>query len=157
LTIAHRPAGIADELTPLLLVCLLWKESGFDPLATNPNSTARGIAQILDGTADDIQDRIAKRWGGKDPFYLLEPGQRLKDHRTEPGISVYAAYLYLQDSIQVTRTLLGALQRYGPKAQAVADCANELGKCALQGGDAERGWFVADEKEAWRILHKIHR
>ena len=37
-----------------LLVCLIWKESRFDPKAKNPNSTATGLMQMTTGAVDDV-------------------------------------------------------------------------------------------------------
>jgi hypothetical protein len=48
--IANR-LGIAD---PDWLTRLIALESGFNPLAKNPNSSARGLIQIIDSTARDI-------------------------------------------------------------------------------------------------------
>ena len=110
---ANRPAGISDNITSALMVCLLWKESGFDPQLKNSSSTATGIAQILYNTANDIQDKLAPQWGGSDPFYILAPGQRLVDFRTDPRVSIYAAYLYLQYGLQNKKTILAPCGNMG--------------------------------------------
>jgi SLT domain-containing protein len=41
-------------------VSIAWVESNFITTAANKHSTAKGLFQILDGTAKDIQDRILK-------------------------------------------------------------------------------------------------
>ena len=58
-----------------------------------------GISPYSIGLQIDIQDRVARRgWGlPSDPFYTLAQGERLEDHREEPNISIFAAFLYLED------------------------------------------------------------
>lgn len=154
----NRPAGLNDQITPFTMICLLWKESNFNPNATNPNSSARGIAQILNGTADDIQDRLGPRWGGSDPFYSLGRGERLRDHRDDPNVSVFSAYIYIDDRLNARGTLQGALEAYGPDATAITRCADCFSRnCGIRFNSASGRFEVTNPTQAQNCLHLIHR
>ena len=45
-----RSTGINDRL----FVCLIWKESGFDPMARNGLSSATGLMQLTTGAVDEV-------------------------------------------------------------------------------------------------------
>ena len=142
----NRPAGISDTYTMGLMLCLLWRESSFNENASNPASSAKGIAQILNGTADYIQDTMAPNFGVlSDPFYLLSPGQRLRDNRTNPDVSIYAAYLLL-NKYGFTST------GYGP------DSGNKVAKCSKCCGiiKFDQDGNIANPTEVWKCLHIIH-
>ncbi len=128
-SIGNYPFGIHLDLNPCIMMALLWKESNFDTTKKNPDSTAKGIAQIVDGTADDIQDRAVRGWGPSDPFYILAPGERFRNHRFDPDVSIYAAYIYLEDRYKVSGSLEGALRGYGPDSDKLIAAANCLCKC----------------------------
>lgn len=155
----NQPAGIRDDITVCVMVALLWKESSFNTTAeTSPPNTAKGIAQINDGTADDIQDRVAKNYGGSDPFYTLPKGERLLDNRFDPAVSIFAAYIYLDDRYRATGTLAGALSGYGPNGATTLNSAKCL--CSQCGGfyiDPKTGKYqIKNETSAWSCLYKIH-
>jgi hypothetical protein len=97
----------------LILVADAYLESSFNPDAKNPRSSATGLFQILDTTADDIQDRIWKKWvSSKNP--IVSGGERLRDYRTDPFIATTAAYVYMLDRIAFEHfNLLKGLDRYG--------------------------------------------
>jgi len=157
LTIIHRPAGTDNYIGPGVMLCLLWKESSFNPAAKNNRSSAIGIAQILSGTANDIQDRVGpRRYGIKtDPFYTLRSGERFVNHRTNAGVSVYAAYMYLHDGTKSTGDWKKGVNRYGPNAQKVVNCANS---CAIKRFDTEgMDYLNKCQKEVWNELYKIHK
>ncbi len=91
-----------DPLATML--SLAWKESSFHPGAANPRSTARGLYQILNGTKDDIEDRVWPEFVGGDDFPPYPPsdpdtGQPTDDWRYDPGLASSAAYAYLLDRI----------------------------------------------------------
>lgn len=159
LSVVNRPAGLQDDITVCVMVALLWKESNFDTTAqTPPPNTAKGIAQINNRTADTIQDRVAKNWGGSDPFYTLEKGQRLRNHRFNPDVSIFAAYIYLDDRYKATGSLAGALNAYGPgsaKTLLAAECL--CSKCGGLHEDPNTGdWQIVNEQAAWECLYLIH-
>ncbi|MCI0539757.1 MAG: transglycosylase SLT domain-containing protein [Verrucomicrobiales bacterium] len=157
LIVINRPAGVNEQITPFTLICLLWKESSFNPNAANPNSSATGIAQILNRTADDIQDRLGPRWGGSNPFYTLGQGERLRDHRDDPDVSIFAAYIYLDDRLNGLGTLQNALAAYGPNANAVMQCADCFSRnCGLRINPNSDKFEVANPVLAHSCLHLIH-
>ncbi len=81
--------GYAEEYwipKNLLLNLLIGEGSGGDPGASNPNSTAYWLWQILDWTWQDINARIA-------PMYGLETGQLERD---DPDDQILATCLYLR-------------------------------------------------------------
>jgi hypothetical protein len=154
--IAHRPAGTHENYTVGLMVCLLWKESSFNEKAGNADSSAKGIAQLLEGTADDIQDRVGPKIFGlpkEGSFDTLDPGQRLKDHRLEVGPSIYAAYMYLEDR----RLARGGdweagVKAYGPNGDKVIKCSK---CCAIM--ELNDDFTVKNSEEVWKCLKEIHK
>ena len=46
----NKCADVSSEL----LVCLIWKESGFNPAAKNPGSTATGLMQMTVAAVQDV-------------------------------------------------------------------------------------------------------
>jgi hypothetical protein len=141
------------------MIALLWKESGFDTTAVNSKSSARGIAQILNGPADDIQERIAKNFGGSDPFYTLAKGEKLRDHRFNPDVSIFAAYIYLDDRYRAKGSLAGALNAYGPGgAVALVGAECLCSKCGGFSYDPTTGAItIKNDQAAWACLHAIHQ
>ena len=137
------------------MLCLLWKESNFDEKATIPGSSAKGIAQIIDGTADDIQDRVGpKRFGiPPDPFYLLPKGERFRDHRFNPGVSIYAAFLYLEDRrIAKGGDWKEGVKAYGPNGDKVIECSE---CCGIVQFDKDLNLKNPDQVQ--KCLNKIHK
>jgi RHS repeat-associated protein len=148
----NRPAGTADGLTPGLMLCLLWKESSFNENAGNPTSSARGIAQILNGTADQIQDHLAPAFGiSSDPFYTLAPHQRLRANRLNPDVSIYAAYIYLDHGVHTTGSVGGAVNAYGPGGNLVIKCSKCCGILHF-----DKDGVLLNQDQVWKCLHLIH-
>jgi len=150
----NRPAGVHEKYRTGLMLCLLWKESSFDSHAANRNSSARGIAQILGGTANDIQDRVGpKRFGiTSNPFYTLAKDERLIDHRFEADVSIYAAFLYLEDR----RLFNGGdwkegVKAYGPNGDKVIECSECCGIVKF-----DESGILQNPKEVQECLNKIH-
>ncbi len=155
----NRPAGLKDDITVCVMVALLWKESSFNTLAaTPPPNTAKGIAQINNPTANFIQDRLGPEWGGSNPFDTLEKDQRLVNHRFNPDVSIFAAYIYLDHLERVKGSLLAALQHYGPNALHTLIAAECLcTKCGGLYGNPKTGDVnVVNENAAWQCLYMIH-
>jgi soluble lytic murein transglycosylase-like protein len=50
----------ATNLSAELIICLIWKESGFDPAATNASSSATGLMQITRAAVDDVNANTPK-------------------------------------------------------------------------------------------------
>ena len=100
------------------MMAIAYKESTWDPAAKNPDSSATGLYQILNGTADDIQNRVHPNFVSKREMCGLEGGKRLRDCRKEPGIATYAAVIYLFDRIAARRNnLRDGIAAYGTGAQ----------------------------------------
>jgi soluble lytic murein transglycosylase-like protein len=102
-------------LAPSLVAAVAWQESGFNNAAVSP-ANARGVMQILPGTWQWIQDRLAS--GSLDPSSPLENvhagtmylGQLLKD---SAGDEAQAIASYYQGASSVRRLgLLPDTQRY---------------------------------------------
>lgn len=113
--------GVPEEM-------FLWqigKESGWDVNARNPNSSAKGVAQFIDGT---------EKWFGID---AMDPYQAID------AAAKYDAMLFKQ-----TGTWEGALTKYGTLHGADNKTKSEF-NAALSGGNVETQ-SVAD-----RILETI--
>jgi RHS repeat-associated protein len=152
-----RPAGVNDNISTELMLCLFLKESSFNENAVNPRTGASGIAQILPGTADDIQDRVAPRMGGSDPFDGLEPGERLRDHLNEPEASVFAAFIYLDDRIRETGSVEAGVRAYGPNGDKVLSCEKCLKSCPRIVGNPDTGGArIPDPGAIQGCLNQIH-
>lgn len=105
---ARQQSGL-DFLT---MLAQAFKESSFDPNAKAPNSSATGLWQILDGTADDIQDRIWRNFISRDNP-MVPGGGRFRDHRTNPYLAATGYYAYLLDRIaSAGGDLRKGLERY---------------------------------------------
>lgn len=52
----NRSQLVSDRL----LLCLIWKESGFDDAAQNSQSTAAGLMQVTTEAVDDVNRHTAK-------------------------------------------------------------------------------------------------
>lgn len=62
---------------PSLVKCLVRHESGFDPTAQNPNSSAGGLFQFIDSTWEETQDRAGVYGDKYDPRVNAELGNWL--------------------------------------------------------------------------------
>ena len=51
----NKASGIRDRL----FVCLIWKESGFDPTVKNSGSSATGLMQLTKGAIEEV-NRVRK-------------------------------------------------------------------------------------------------
>lgn len=60
LKLHQKPNDPAYRFSPRVLVCKLYNESSFDTQIGNLDSSAKGLSQVLDGTADDVfrSDRL---------------------------------------------------------------------------------------------------
>jgi hypothetical protein len=52
----NRSAVLSNEL----IICLIWKESGFDPTVRNASSSATGLMQITRAAVDDVNANTPK-------------------------------------------------------------------------------------------------
>lgn len=52
----NNKSSVSDEL----LICLIWKESGFDPDVKNAKSTATGLMQVTKPAVDEVNKNIPK-------------------------------------------------------------------------------------------------
>lgn len=43
-----------DDIADRLFICLIWKESGFDPDVKNAGSSATGLMQLTKGAVDEV-------------------------------------------------------------------------------------------------------
>ncbi len=155
-----RDASGIDSLATMYT--LAWKESSFNPSAKNPNSSASGMFQILDGTKSDIENRVWPRFVGGNgfpPYPATDPntGASINDWRYDPGLATTAAYAYLLDRIASRGGSLengigayGEGSRYAKQAmKGIAALKNlcgvppgtemtvgQLGKCASEKCDA---------------------
>ena len=53
---ANNNSGLSTDL----LVCLIWKESGFDPETVSRSSSATGLMQMTKGAVKDVNDNTPK-------------------------------------------------------------------------------------------------
>jgi hypothetical protein len=52
----NNKSSVSDEL----LICLIWKESGFDPDTKNKTTTATGLMQVTKPAVDDVNKNTPK-------------------------------------------------------------------------------------------------
>jgi hypothetical protein len=83
-----RAAASKHSVPPAVLAAILKQESGFNRSARNPNSSAAGIAQFLETTADDLGRRGCLNPDGT-PFRATD--------RMDAEKSIHAASWYLDD------------------------------------------------------------
>jgi hypothetical protein len=91
---ARQQSGL-DYLT---MIAQAYKESTFNPNAAAPNSTAVGLWQTLEPTAQDIQNRVWPNFVSKDNW-PVPAGANFADYRTDPFTSASMYYVYLLDRI----------------------------------------------------------
>ena len=113
---------VADNRSPMLypfasdhlLVCLIWKESAFDPGAKNPVSTATGLMMMTTGAVTDVNQHAPH-------------GTRRFNHNemTNPALNIECGTLYLRLLIDRHRDLTKALAHFGTGATY----AHQLVKC----------------------------
>lgn len=56
LVAANNKSRVSDEL----LICLIWKESGFDPDTKNKKSSATGLMQVTKGAVEEVNKDTPK-------------------------------------------------------------------------------------------------
>jgi Transglycosylase SLT domain len=108
-TLPDAPSRLTDALAavaaakldmPTLLFVIACRESGFDPDAVSDSSTATGLFQFLEDSANDVQDRVVKNFmPAGTQIAGLESGDRFVDHRNNPQASAFCAYAYVLDRI----------------------------------------------------------
>jgi RHS repeat-associated protein len=92
----NNRSGQSNEL----IICIIYKESSFDPDAQNPNSSAHGLMGVENGAAKDL---------GVDPATL-----------SDPAINIQVGTTYLRRRINWRRPFGGGgnvasgLSKYGP-------------------------------------------
>ncbi|MBK9128170.1 MAG: RHS repeat-associated core domain-containing protein [Phycisphaerales bacterium] len=107
-------ATVHDKL--LLLFVIAGKESTFGKYKNEkaPDTEAKGTFGIRKTTADDLQDRVARRFTNSKGIPILEEGERLSDQRLDDRTAAYMAYLNLLDKVASSRNDVGrGLDRYG--------------------------------------------
>jgi RHS repeat-associated protein len=128
----HNHSGLTDEL----VICLIWKESTFDPSTQRKGARARGLMQLQPRAATDV---------GADYSEL-----------TDPVANIAAGTFYLK--LEIHRSggdVTEGLNRYGtraPYANNILDCE----KCLKQRNETARQKdpICSDPK---KCLEKIHR
>jgi membrane-bound lytic murein transglycosylase MltF len=75
----NNRSGVADEV----IIAQSWKESSFDPDATNPDSSARGLLQVTKGAAKDVGAN--------------------HDDLFDPALNINAGTDYLQNRLDLVR------------------------------------------------------
>ena len=70
-------SGLSNEL----IICLMWKESSFDPRAKSSSSTATGLMQVTSGANQEVRSRVGG-FGGATPSMLTDGS-----HNTRIGSS----------------------------------------------------------------------
>jgi hypothetical protein len=97
-----------------LLICLIWKESSFDPSAKNPGSSATGLMMM---TKDAVTDANHHAPHGTRRFNHSE--------MTNPALNIECGTLYLRVLIDRHHGLSKALEHFGTGAAY----AQQLLKC----------------------------
>ncbi|MBE8989327.1 lytic transglycosylase domain-containing protein [Nostoc sp. LEGE 12450] len=90
------------QVSTELLLCQIWKESGFNPTAKNPGSTATGLMQITEGAVVDVNKNT--------PHGVHFEHTEM----TDPQKNVACATYYLGLKIrQAKKDIKKALEHYG--------------------------------------------
>lgn len=122
----NKASGIRDRL----FVCLIWKESGFDPDVKNSGSSATGLMQLTKGAVAEV-NRVRK-------------ASYDHDDMTDSALNVEVGTTYID--ILMKRNdgnLAKALDKFGTGpgySTSIIACS----KC------------MSDMSHPWPCLHKIH-
>lgn len=122
----NQASGIRDRL----FVCLIWKESGFDPAVKNSGSSATGLMQMTKGAVEEV-NRVRKT-------------SYSHDDMTDPALNIKAGTTYVDILMKRNgQDLAKALNKFGTGSgysTSIIACS----KC------------MGDMSHPWVCLHKIH-
>lgn len=123
----NKASGIRDRL----FVCLIWKESGFDPDVKNSGSSATGLMQLTKGAVTEV-NRVRKTTYDHDDM-------------TDAAKNIEVGTTYIDILMKRNKgSLETALNKFGTGdgyATSIIACA----KC------------MDDMSHPWPCLHKIHK
>lgn len=122
----NKASGIRDRL----FVCLIWKESGFDPTIKNSDSSATGLMQLTKGAVVEV-NRVRKTSYSHDD--MTDPAKNI-----EVG-STYVDILMKRSGSSLER----ALNKFGT-GSGYSDSIIACSKC------------MGNMSHPWVCLHKIH-
>lgn len=123
----NKASGIRDRL----FVCLIWKESGFDPTVKNSGSSATGLMQLTKGAIEEV-NRVRKT---------------SYDHNQmdNPALNIEVGTTYIDILMKRNKdSLEKALNKFGTGtgySNSIVACS----KC------------LADMSHPWTCLHKVHK
>jgi len=105
-----------SQLSDRLVACVAWVESGGNPTAQNPNSSALGLMQMTTGTISSY----VLPWYSDNPSFAGFTPQSLYTQQVNPAISIMtgSAYLQMLAFDRWSFGIPGALARYhyGPNS-----------------------------------------
>ena len=124
----NKAADIADRL----FVCLIWKESGFDPGVTNAGSSATGLMQLTKGAVDEVNRVTGSKFSHGD--------------MTKPATNIEVGTKYV-DLLKTRHhgSLSVALDKFGTGL----GYSTSIIACSL--------CIKGDKSHPWVCLHKIHK
>lgn len=122
----NKATGIRDRL----FVCLIWKESGFDPDVKNSKSSATGLMQLTKGAVTEV-NRV--RGTSYDHADMTDPAKNIEVGTT------YIDILMKRNNkqLEVALNKFGTGSGYSTSIIACAKC-------------------MVDMTHPWPCLHKIH-
>jgi RHS repeat-associated protein len=154
LALANSPAGAHYPASALL--CIMLRESDkLRPDSRNPRSTARGLTQILQGTAEDIRARVRNpsRFGGRFELGDDKAKPTLWEQLDDAGIAVRATAWYLEDRIMSAGgDLKEGIRRYGDGTEAYANAV----MCCIERIDELANTRGLTRTRVEKVHKKIH-
>lgn len=122
----NQASGIRDRL----FVCLIWKESGFDPTIKNSGSSATGLMQLTKGAVVEV-NRVRKTSYDHDDM-------------NDPALNIEVGTTYIEILMKRNKdSLERALNKFGT-GKGYSNSIIACSKC------------MGDMSHPWTCLHKIH-
>lgn len=122
----NQASGIRNRL----FVCLIWKESGFDPAVKNTGSSATGLMQLTKGAVAEV-NRVRKI-------------SYSHDDMADPALNIEVGTTYIDILMKRnSQSLVKALNKFGTGSgysTSIIACSTCMG----------------DMSHPWVCLHKIH-
>ncbi|TBR22121.1 hypothetical protein EPO15_08680 [bacterium] len=106
---AARAASVAYKIPPAVLMCLTFRESGFDRGASAWTTSAKGVGQLTNGAAGDMVARIQKN---------PELGRQTREYASLLGASMPTKFNGAPDVDAITREIAD-LRKAGASPAAI--------------------------------------
>jgi hypothetical protein len=134
LVVANNKSSVSDRL----LLCLIWKESGFDPDVKNASSSATGLMQVTRDAVTDVNHNTPKG------VHFAHADM------TDPAKNIQCGSYYLDIRIQRAGDVKAGIERFGT-GSGYADNLLACEKCL------EKLWKGKTVDQQTPCLFAIHK